>query len=195
MSLESALERWRTKPVSRILSHGMCCHMAREWLVSMDKSMLRDNNPLSGPKWLREKYEWGPVSWPLYWCEAVRSDHLDCGALAAISRELFLARGIVCLPVQMIQRYPPHVVQHWVSMWSRAGMPATWVEGTLVYHEACAVVRQGNVVEVWDPVEACWLDPSTKGYGAIMALKVSFSELHYIVWRGRCFPTNTWIIL
>ena len=87
-----------------------CGEVARGGFLSMDFSLLNAGNPLTGPRWLRHKYKWGPSRWPIHWCEAVEQKTLDCGALAALSHEIFINRGVTSFPVQLIHQYSeaPH---------------------------------------------------------------------------------------
>jgi len=196
MKLEQVLEHWRNKSISVILDHGQsCCTLAKEWFISMDKSLVADSNTLSGPKWLRERYRWGPIRRPLYWCDIVNVEALDCGAFAAITREIFISRGLTCLPVQLVQKFPLYNIKHWKETWLKAKVPFDWAEGPLVYHEAVAVVIKENCIEIWDPVDAHWMSLRTRGYGATIALRVVSDKLHSVVWKSRHIPTNQWIKL
>src|SRR5829696_6133350 len=93
VELNAALDRWRYSLSSAFLHHGKsCCTMAREWLFGTDHSQLNGQHRLMGPRWLRKRYEWGPSQWPMTWCQALEQESLDCGALAALTREIFVAR-------------------------------------------------------------------------------------------------------
>jgi len=60
-----ALEQWRHFPFSSITHHGRaCCRVAREWVFATDFSQLNGESPLTGPRWIRQKWTWGPSSWP-----------------------------------------------------------------------------------------------------------------------------------
>src|SRR4028118_684722 len=60
--------KWETFPYSQLLHHGeACCNIAREWLVAMDFAQLNGGDLMSGPRWMRKNYEWGPSIWPLHW--------------------------------------------------------------------------------------------------------------------------------
>ena len=65
----------RTFPASYISHHGApCCDIAREWITGMDFSQLNAGHPLTGPRWLRKHFKWGPSKWPMHWCEAVQGE-------------------------------------------------------------------------------------------------------------------------
>src|SRR3982750_4162909 len=73
---------WEQLPYTRISHHGSaCCEAARTWVLSMDYSLLNGSSPYTGPRWIRQRYEWGPTKHPIHWCEAVKEKTLDCGAL------------------------------------------------------------------------------------------------------------------
>ncbi|MDP8916647.1 MAG: hypothetical protein M3M95_05515, partial [Pseudomonadota bacterium] len=66
----SCTARWDQWPASALSHHGgACCDIAREWVLATDFSQLGDAAALTGPRWLRQKYPWGPSPWPMHWCE------------------------------------------------------------------------------------------------------------------------------
>ena len=171
-----ALARWREFPASVISDHcKACCRIARAWLAGMDKSLMSSGDVQSGPRWIRQRYRWGPSSWPIHWCEALEKKVLDCGALAAVSCEIFRARGVECYPTQFIQRYTRDAAVHWNSRW-QANAPETlhWIDDDLMYHEGCAIALPDGEVRIWDPTPAWWVKPKQfEGYGAVLALRIS----------------------
>jgi hypothetical protein len=182
---------WEQQHPSCLSTHDAeCCIIAREWFSSMDVS-LRDSDRYAGPVWLRERYAWGPNRWPLYWCHAVASSGLDCGALAALARHVFSSRGVQALPVQSVHRFPVHNIRHWVSTWEQAGVACEWVSGDLVYHETCAIRLQGQI-RIWDPTDNCWMADSSYGYGSVVALRIVADDAS-VVWEGRELATNEWV--
>src|SRR5207244_4063127 len=91
---------------SQFGDHGaVCCAVARGWLTAMDRSCSFRSGGWHPPAWLRARYSWGPVRWPVYWCEVPAADTLDCGSLAALATELFRRRGEKAASVQLILRY------------------------------------------------------------------------------------------
>ena len=191
-----AVAAWKKLPPSQLLHHGgRCCQVAREWLGAMDYSLLADTNPLSGPRWLRERYQWGPSRWPIYWCEAVGEKSLDCGALAALARELFGARGLVSLPVQLIMQFSEQAASQWQKRWSGATGALQWTCGHLAYHEACAIVVDDQL-RIWDAANGCWLLPEQNaGYGATLALRVCRGNSHSfekILWGSYYIFMDLW---
>ena len=175
-AIDGAVDKWKTFPASQIADHGQtCCRVARAWLRRMDASLTDSSDLATGPRWIRQRYAWGPSSWPIHWCEAVEEKVLDCGALAAISRELFLARGVECYATQFIQRYTPDAAAHWHANWeSEQSCVPHWIRDDLVYHEGCAVITEEGRVKIWDPTPGWWVNSKQfDGYGSVLALRIS----------------------
>lgn len=64
------------RPVSRFSTHaGSCCRIARQWFECMARAAMRSWGP--EPRWITERWKWGPTVWPIHWCEAVTSHELD----------------------------------------------------------------------------------------------------------------------
>ena len=169
-----ALRDWQDWPASNISHHGApCCDVAREWVLAMDYSQLNASPTLTGPRWLRQKYTWGPSCWPIHWCEAVKEETLDCGALAALSHEVFTARGLTSFPVQLIQHFSDDATRQWRERWGARDIPVRWIMEDLIYHEGCAVLVGDDEIKVWDASTGCWVDPKQRGgYGSLLALRV-----------------------
>jgi hypothetical protein len=170
----AAMQKWQYFPASTISHHGaQCCHLAREWVLSTDYSQLNAGNPLTGPRWLRLKYTWGPSTWPIHWCEAVERKTLDCGVLAALAQEVFAARGVRCYPAQFIQQYTEDATRQWSQSWVKDDASVHWIKEDLIYHEGCAVVVRDNEIRLWDPSAGWWVNPKQfGGYGGLLALRV-----------------------
>src|SRR4028119_959593 len=61
----AAMQKWQHFPASTISHHGTpCCQIAREWIISTDYSQLNAGNPLTGPRWIRQKYTRGAGTGP-----------------------------------------------------------------------------------------------------------------------------------
>ena len=171
----SVFERWRHFPASAIQHHGRpCCRLAREWVFANDFSQLSGESPLTGPRWIRHKYKWGPSSWPIHWCEAVERKTLDCGAHASLAHEIFTARGVRSYPAQFVQLYSENSTCHWQSKWGAEDCSCHWIQDDLIYHEGCAVeVRGGEEVRLWDASAGWWVNPQQAGgYGGLVALRI-----------------------
>lgn len=169
-SLEYVLTLLAERPPSSLLAHSdSCCEVARAWFNSMALSVgAQERGP---PIWIRERWQWGPVNWPLYWCEAMGAERLDCGALAALGRCAVETVGGAVLPVQLVQRFDPSTVASWRDSWRNATLaPWTWVD--FVYHEAIALL-DGTAVAIWDTTSGCWMDGKvTFGYASLAAIRV-----------------------
>jgi hypothetical protein len=170
----AAMQEWQHLLPSVISHHGgQCCRIAREWVLSTDYSQLNAGNSLTGPRWLRQKYNWGPSSWPIHWCEAVEQKSLDCGALAAMAQEVFVSRGVRNYPAQLIQQYTEVATRQWHKKWVNDEISTHWIKQDLIYHEACAVVVKDNEIKLWDPSAGWWIKPEeSRGYGGLLAIRV-----------------------
>jgi hypothetical protein len=198
IDVNAAIEKWQHFPYSGLTHHGRrCCQIAREWIFSMDHSQLNGSNPLTGPRWLRNKFKWGPSKWPLPWCEAVEMEQLDCGALAALAHELFTARGVKSYPAQFIQQYSEDSTRQWCANWGCEGVPVHWVKEDLIYHEACAVVVRGNEIKIWDPTASWWVNPKQfGGYGGLLAIRIftgyEQQATEHLAWGKHTITLNQW---
>lgn len=196
-ALQAAIEAWYYQPASEICDHGLqCCAVAREWFFAMDRSHTPASEPLTGPRWIRQRAVWGPSSWPLFWCEAAASKKLDCGALAALATNAFRARGVVCHPVQLIQQFTAGDGGHWACSWERAGVAPTWIRDDIVYHEACAVVVRDNEIRIWDPTASWWINPKhVHGYSGVLALRLLVPDSKVATlfnWGTHPISPNAW---
>jgi hypothetical protein len=194
-----AIERWRHWQPSRILFHHEdCCLIAHEWFIAMARSHLTDGIVLKGPHWIRQRWNWGPSKWPLYWCQVEKLDTLDCGALGVLAQEAFKVQGATTFPVQLIRQFHLQDTQQWRQKWESGTCLSNWILDDLAYHEACAVIRQDSNIEIWDPTDSCWISPEARGYGAIVALCVdmeSFEPRETLVWGSLNIQPNTWVVV
>jgi hypothetical protein len=177
-------EKWRDWHPSQISHHGRpCCEIAREWVSATDFSELGGGSVLTGPRWLRQRFNWGASSFPIYWCEAVRKTTLDCGALAALAHEVFTVRGVRSYRVQLVQRFSHVATSQWSCSWSENGdSELRWIDRDLIYHEGCAVAPDeaaaggggGSEIKVWDASAGWWVDPrgTGDGYGSLLAIRL-----------------------
>ena len=197
-NLDAAILNWEKVPASTISHHGhACCDVAREWITAMDFSQLNAGHILTGPRWLRNKFKWGPSQWPLHWCEAVRQKTLDCGALAALSHQLFLARGVRSFPVQFVLEFNDVSTRHWTDVWAAAGTCAAWINAGLIYHEGCAVAVSETEIKLWDSTATWWINPKQfGGYAGVLAVRVfsdhDTTEPLTLRWGSHRLPANKW---
>ena len=172
---EEVFKKWFDWHPSQISHHGeMCCEVAREWITAMDFSELNGGDVLTGPRWLRQRFNWGCSTFPIFWCEAARRDTLDCGALAALAHEVFLNRGVKSIRLQLVQRFSKDSTAQWTNSWHDGKTPLAWIKDDLIYHEGCAVLMADNELKLWDASAGWWIDSKQRnGYGSVIAVKLS----------------------
>ncbi len=195
--IDAGVANWENFPASTISHHGTpCCDIAREWMTGMDFSQLKAGHPLTGPRWLRKLFKWGPSKWPMHWCEAVQEKTLDCGALGALSHELYLARGVRSFPAQFILEFNDVSTRHWTETWGAAGSCAPWISEGLIYHEGCAVAVTGNEIKLWDATATWWINPKQfGGYAGLLAVRVFDAPSQpgaIFTWGAHRIPAKTW---
>lgn len=195
VGIDSAIEKWNNFPFSVLSHHGFeCCQIAREWLVTMDFAQLNNANPLTAPRWLRQRYSWGACQWPLHWCDGVRRTTLDCGALGAMAHEVFTARGVRSFPVQMIQKFNFDAAEQWKNKWNNAESSTHWLEKDLIYHEGCAVAVSKDEIKIWDASAGWWINPhQPAGYGSLSAVKIFVGYAPVTLnWGAHRLVSNQW---
>jgi hypothetical protein len=195
--VDAAIANWQNFPASYMSHHGApCCDIAREWITGMDFSQLNAGHSLTGPRWLRKLFKWGPSKWPMHWCEAVQEKTLDCGALGALSHELYVARGVRSFPAQFILEFNDVSTRHWVETWGAAGSCAPWISEGLIYHEGCAVAVSENEIKLWDATATWWINPKQfGGYAGLLAVRVFDNQAEtpsVFTWGEHRIPANTW---
>ena len=192
---------WDDFPVSHLSHHHeSCCDLALEWLRSMDFAQLNGSDLLSGPRWLRERYEWGPSAWPLYWCEALDRDVIDCGAHAALAHEVFEARGLTGFRAQFVQQYNHEAIEQWRTIWAEDNVSDHWLGDGFIYHEGNALLVADGQVKLWDGSASCWINPvQGGGYGSLLAVRISAgadrAETDDLRWGATNIRLNQWIEL
>lgn len=192
---KSVFEKWRDFPFSKISHHGArCCEIAREWTFAMDFSQLDGASNLTGPRWIRQRFKWGPTLWAIYWCEAIRQPALDCGAQAAIANEVFFVRGVESYPVQLVQQYSTGATDQWSSAWRGTDASVHWIDKDLIYHEGCAVVTRGDEIKLWDASAGWWINPRHfGGYGGLRAVRLfADDEARVFNWGEHRIKANRW---
>ena len=187
---------WEQWQPARVSHHGRaCCEIVKEWIIATDQSLLNGGDDLTGPRWLRQRYEWGPTRYPMHWCEIGRAKVLDCGVHAAIAQEVFLARGVRSFRVQLVQEYSNGATEQWQLKWEDRDAITTWMDGELIYHEGCAVVGSDGIAKIWDPSAGWWIDPNTtSGYGSLRALRI-IAGAERFEWGGHVVPANEWTLI
>lgn len=167
-------EHWVDHLPSHLVHHGACCDQAKRWLVAMARSfdfLITEGQRLQGPRFLSERYEWGPSPWPLAWCDAVRRETIDCGVFAAFARTIFAAKGLEAFPGQIVQRFDGTATGHWRRRWREERAAFPWIGDEVVYHEVVVVRVAPGVAALYDPTDGAWMDPLDHGPGKILALR------------------------
>ena len=190
--------KWQTFPNSHISHHGAaCCDIAHEWLIAFDYAQLNGGNVLTGPRWMREHSKWGPTAWPIYWCEAVDADVVDCGVHAAIAQEAFVARGVPAFRAQFIQRYSADAAASWRENWGKESVSDHWIDGDAIYHEGNAVLVGTDEVKLWDGSAGWWINPRGEtGYGSLAAVRIEADLEGFedgLRWGERQIKLNQWV--
>jgi hypothetical protein len=189
-------DRWETFPFSCLSHHAeACCDIAREWVIANDFAQLNGGDLMSGPRWLRRRYEWGPSAWPLYWCEAASRKSIDCGAHAALAHETFLARGITAYRAQFVQRYSAGTTEEWRRKWIGEAISDYWISDEFIYHEGNAMLIGKDEVKLWDGSAGWWLNHrQTSGYGSVAAVRIftAADSRGLLRWGHHDIQPNRW---
>lgn len=194
---ESLSAPWQQFPYTRIHHHGgSCCDTAKAWFTAMDFAQLSGCSPLTGPRWIRLRYEWGPSKHPIHWCDAVKAKMLDCGVLAAMAHECFTARGIRSFPVQLIQQYSLEATSHWMEQWNEKETSTHWIKDDVIYHEGVAILLADGTIKIWDASAAWWMNPAqVTGYGSLAALRIHDANAEpnqVFLWGSHRIKPNSW---
>jgi hypothetical protein len=174
-SLPLASERWQHFPYSCFSHHNAaCCEVAREWIIANDFAQLNGGDLKTGPRWLRQKYEWGPSTWPMHWCEVVERDVIDCGAHAALAHEAFTARGVTAFRAQFVQIYSADATAQWRKKWGDEKVSDHWLTNDAIYHEGNALLVGDDEVKLWDASAGWWINARQAGggYGSLAAVRI-----------------------
>ena len=188
--LDELLEALELRPATQLASHpSACCVRARQWFSALSRSAhLHQPGP---PTWIRERWEWGPTRWPLHWCEAADLEAIDCGALAALARAAFEARGDRAFAVQLVERHDDDATENWQRVWHEHLGACDWIWGDLVYHEAVGVVA-GESLRLWDPTDNRWVSgKQTSETGSIAAVRIPGLR-DDISWDGITLGRRSW---
>jgi hypothetical protein len=201
METAPVFSKWSEFPISEISHHGeSCCDGAKGWLSALDYSYLNAADSLTGPRWLRQKYQWGASAWSIFWCDAVKRKTLDCGVLSAFSAEIFNARGVKNYRVQLVQQFSDSATAHWNSSWAEKEVPTYWINRDTIYHEVNAVQTDGENIKIWDASAGCWVNSAQNGgYGSVSAIKVfaphDNSPETAFKWGQHSIKPNQWTVI
>ncbi len=82
-------------------------------------------------------------------------------------------------------------------MWARAGLLPTWIHEECCYHEATAIVRQGDMA-IWDPTESRWVESDAalrQVYAGLVTIRVGSDQFPAgaVIWAGQVLPLGEWV--
>ena len=187
--LRQFLIRLASSTPSEICQHDApCCESAVAWFRVMAGDRL---SPAEAMAWIHGRWRWGLLAWPQHWCQIVRADRIDCGALAALGRAALSILGEEPYPVQLIERFDMSTTENWRSASMESVGSADWLFGPFTYHEALAVER-ANELLIWDPTDSREVGETGHGYGAIVALRVHAPADRNLRWRGEVIVGSEW---
>ncbi len=195
--LLQVLHALEDRPVSELTCHdARCCRRVGAWLRAMARATIVDRG--SEPRFLKERWAWGPVSWPLSRCEAITRRSLDCGALAHLAAEAFAAAGRQVIRIQLVEVASRKQSEQWQARWQVVHGHQRWIWEDLVYHEAVAVVESSSL-RLWDPTDGGWqVAPPAPASRDILAIRArsrgtgpSVRSLH---WGALHVPLDQWMI-
>lgn len=195
MELQRVLEELEARPASVISHHGApCCQIAEGWFRAMARSLAGSDIE---PRWVSERWAWGPRRWPLSWCEAVHLAELDCGALAHLAEVAFRETGRVVVRAQLVEAHSGEQCAQWAARWQAVPEAPRWIWEGLVYHEAVGV-PSGTDLWLWDPTDGRWRDPADES-GRIRAICLASAEAApeppHRRWGDVVLPPGRWIRL
>jgi hypothetical protein len=187
-------EEWRQVSGSTLVHHGPCCDRARAWLIAMGRSYdfsSTDGLAMAAPRWITQRWAWGPTRWPIAWCEAVRAEVIDCGVFGAFALELFRAKGIDAYAGQLLRTCAEERISHWRRKWETMPTAFNWIGSHVVYHEVNVVRRAPGEAHVYDPTEGFWLEPSAQsGHHAHLAIRAEIPEV--LRWGAHVLVNGEW---
>lgn len=195
--MEVIPDMFQEKQPSLLSHHGQkCCEVAWHWFRAMDYS-LRGGGSSNPPAWLRDEFDWGPSTWPIYWCDVMQTDSFDCGVFAAVARALLHSREASVVAVQLVEHFNEENVTNWRSRWTEADSNVDWVAGSVAYHEAVGLLEEDRIV-IWDPVDNLLVvPPNGDGYGELAALRIYEPEqwegAETYDWNGIELEIGIWI--
>ena len=197
----AAVVTWTGTPPSELADHGRaCCRDAREWFRLTDRAAGRVRGAPPEPAWIRARWTWGPSRWPVHWCHVVRSDELDCGALAALASESLRNRGIESRRAQVLRIYPLDNCEQWARMWTEGRASLAWISGSVIYHEVVSIpVDERGSIDLWDPSDGQVTEPPERiGYGTTVAVRLWGGDGSAGTppwWRGIPLALDEWVRL
>lgn len=148
-------------------------YLVQSWLRSMDRTFRSATGYDAPPVWIAQRFSWGPHAWPIRWRDIPHMAFVDCGAMAALSTEIFRWRGGDAAPVQLLLQFTSETIRGWQALWQEAGLDASWATGCFAYHEATMVVMPTGEARIWDPLGRFWLPVASRpGYEGLAAIRI-----------------------
>ena len=197
--LSEVIKRFVSRMPSRLARHpSSCCSRARSWFSAMTHSHAL-LNPGSLPIWLHDQWEWGPSKWPMYWCEILENEKLDCGVLAELAEVALRETRRKTVRMQLIEEHDWDASRNWQQLWEDAGCYGDWVVGRFAYHEAVGILSDGSL-EAWDPTDNCFSVPSPdRRPGRVAAVRLLPASVAVpaegVNWHGLWLGPNGWQII
>lgn len=162
-------------PLSSLSHHGEpCCHIARHAVLSR---LVVGGSLEAELALVPSVIEWGPVHWPVAWCELVDDRRGgfrgDCGVHASLAATLISEQGLLVRRARIALLPPPVALEHWRQRWSDPGLDRRWVAEAVAHHEVVGVLGRW-----WDPSEARWFSGpgATLAAGRVFALRETGSD-------------------
>src|SRR5215469_12920868 len=115
-------EEWRQVSGSTLAHHGPCCDRARAWLTAMGRSYdfsSTDGLAMAGPRWITQRWAWGPTRWPIAWCAEERISHWRRKWEAMPTAFNWIGSRVVYHEVNVVRRAPneAHVYDPTEGFW------------------------------------------------------------------------------
>lgn len=140
MNLASSRLYEKFPHISHITEHEGCqgCQRMRAWVAGRTRSMIhvRSYKGTQAGMWLKDSFEWGPHSWPLYWCDLEDQLQIDCGAFASLFSHCLKTALVPHNRAQMIFAATSQERAQWDKRWRDVSAPSRWILDASVYHES-----------------------------------------------------------
>jgi len=147
--------------------------IAREWFRHCDLTFLAGQPCGTPPIWIYDLFRWGPHRWPVAWVDLLAMPSHDCGAMAALSTEIYQMRGVDARPIQLVLSFNDSATVGWSALWRDTVLDYDWCGRGFAYHEATAVFDRRGRFKIWDPLGRFWLPlGGGEGYERIAAYRV-----------------------
>lgn len=186
---------------SEILRHPKCddCAAAYAWFTARAQLTQSAGSVTDAVSWLLEEFEWGPVVWPVHWCDILETEYADCGVMAAMSRYCLSRRGFVVFPAQAVLRVTNAEVSKWRHTWDEnPGSASKWIiSETLVYHEIILLRDYADNYKAFDSTEMKFISEGDRRTGGVIAIRLppSAGKSVAVVWSRRVLAPGCWVDL